>query len=56
MTEEIIQHLATLPGAHVDVRLEIEIRVHGGIENRVVRIVTENAASLKLASSNFDRD
>jgi len=56
ITEEVIQHLSVLPGAEVDIRLEIHIRVPGGIGERIVRVVSENAHALGLAASNFEKD
>jgi hypothetical protein len=56
INEEILQHLAVLPGAEVDVKLEIHIRVPSGIDDGRVRIVSENASALKLVASNFERD
>jgi hypothetical protein len=56
INEEIIQHLATLPRAEVSVTLEIHVSVPGGVDERTVRVVSENAAALKLASSHFERE
>lgn len=53
INEETRQHLATLPGAEVDVKL---IRVPRGIDDRRIRIVSENATALKLVASNFERE
>lgn len=44
------------PGAEVDVKLEIHIRVPGGIDDRSIRTISANAATLKLLTSNFERD
>jgi hypothetical protein len=54
VVEEVVQHLATLPGAEVDVRLEIHVRVPGGIGESVVRTVTENCNTLKFDSKGFE--
>jgi hypothetical protein len=51
-----IQHLSVLPATEVDIRLEIHIPVPGGIGDRVVRVVSENAHALGLAASNFEKD
>lgn len=56
LNEEIIQHLATQTGAEVSVTLEIHITVPGGIDERTIRVVSENATALKLPSSSFERD
>jgi hypothetical protein len=56
INEEIIQHLATLPDADVSVTLAIHITVPGGIDERTIRVVSENATALKLLSSNFERE
>jgi hypothetical protein len=56
VAEEVIQHLSTLPGAEVEVTLEIRIRVPDGVKDDVVRTVTENANTLKFASKGFERE
>jgi hypothetical protein len=38
------------------VTMEIEIKVPGGVEGDTVRIVTENANSLKFDHTSFERD
>jgi hypothetical protein len=38
------------------VKLEIHIRVPVGIDDRRIRVVSENANALKLAASDFERD
>jgi hypothetical protein len=56
IAEEIIAHLAALPGAEVRVTLEIEATVPGGAPENVVRTVTENSRTLKLTSHGFERE
>ena len=45
-----MQHLSTLPGAEVEVTLEIRIRVPDSMKERRRAIVTGNANTLKFAS------
>ena len=52
--EEVIQHLAALPSAHVEVTLEIQIEVPDGIPNDKVRIVTENCRTLGFDAQEFE--
>jgi hypothetical protein len=52
--EEIIQHIASLVDSEVDVVLEISARVPDGIPDRVVRTVSENAATLKFEQFEFE--
>jgi len=56
IAEEVLQHLTTLPGAEVDVRLEIQIRVPGGVSDDVVRTVSENAHTLKFQTAAFEEE
>jgi len=56
INDEVIQHLSTLPGAEVDIRLEVQIRVRNGVPDDVVRTVSENARTLKFDSSGFERE
>lgn len=54
VAEEIIDLLATLPHADVEVTLEISADVPGGVPEDVMRSVTENAATLKFTSQGFE--
>ncbi|MFN3629320.1 MAG: Swt1 family HEPN domain-containing protein [Casimicrobiaceae bacterium] len=57
ITEEVVAHLAGLVGATVTVTLEIEARIPEGAPEQVVRVVTENARTLKFEpSSGFERE
>jgi len=48
IAEELIAHLAGLRGAKVTVSLEIEAHIPEGVPDSVLRIVTENAKTLKF--------
>ena len=52
--EEVLAHLAGLPGASVVVTLEITVKVPGGVERDVVRIVSENATALRFTHASFE--
>ena len=54
--EEVIAHLAGLPGAEVRVTLEIEATAPAGIPEQVVRIVSENSRTLKFSHHAFERE
>ena len=54
IAEEVISHLAGLPGAKVRVTLEIEAEIPGGAPEQVVRIVMENGKTLKFTSQGFE--
>lgn len=54
--EEVLQHLAALVGAEVEVTLEIQARVPAGVPENVVRTVTENTRTLKFASAEFEAE
>ena len=56
IAEEVLQHMSTLPGAEVEVRLEVQVRVKGGIPDDVVRTVSENAKTLKFDTAGFERE
>ena len=56
VAEEIIAHLAALPGAEVKVTLEIEAAVPGGVPDNVQRIVSENSKTLKFTSHGFEQE
>ncbi len=50
----MLAHLAALPGSKVDVTLEIHVEVPDGVEDDVVRIVSENATALKFDHAGFE--
>ncbi len=54
IAEEVIAHLAALPGAKVRVTLEIEATLPEGVPDHVVRVVTENGRTLKFSSQGFE--
>jgi hypothetical protein len=54
IAEEIVQHLALQPGATVEVTLEITARMPDGAPDNIVRIVTENARTLKFTAQGFE--
>ena len=56
IADEVIAHLAALPGATVDVTLEVQVRVGEGVEEDVVRTVSENATALKFDHASFEKD
>ncbi|MFO1424257.1 MAG: Swt1 family HEPN domain-containing protein [Candidatus Competibacteraceae bacterium] len=56
IAEEVISHLAGLVGARVTVTLEIEAHLPDGTPDNVVRIVTENARTLKFTSQGFEKE
>ena len=55
IAREVIQHLAGLVGAEVEVRLEIAAEVADGVPDEVIRTVTENARTLKIEGG-FERE
>jgi predicted AAA+ superfamily ATPase len=56
IAEEVIAHLAGIPGAQVQVTLEIEATIPGGAPDTLVRTVTENSRTLKFQSQGFEVD
>lgn len=56
IADEVLAHLAGLPGASVDVTLEIHVRVAKGVGEDVVRIVSENANALKFEHASFEKE
>jgi hypothetical protein len=56
IAEEVVQHLTTQKDAHVRLTLEIEADLPEGAPDTVVRIVTENARTLKFRDSGFEEE
>ncbi len=54
VAEEVIAHLAGLPGAALRLTLEIEADIPTGAPENVVRAVTENRRTLKFESHGFE--
>lgn len=54
IAQEVLQHLTTLPGANVEVTLEIRADIPKGAPENVVRTVTENCRTLKFKSHGFE--
>ena len=54
VAEGIVQHLTSLLGAEVKVRLEIEAHIPGGVPEKTQRDVTENARTLKFKTAEFE--
>jgi hypothetical protein len=52
----VISHLTGLVGSKVRVTLEIEADVPDGVPEAVVRIVTENARTLKFTGHEFEKE
>lgn len=48
VTDEVLQHLISLLGTDVTITLEVNATKTDGFDDRVVRTVTENAATLKF--------
>ena len=48
IAEAVVQHLASVLGADVEIRLEIEAKIPDGASDDIVRTVTENARTLEV--------
>lgn len=46
--EEVMSHLQALPGAQIEMTLEVQVNASGGIDEQTARIVLENSAALKV--------
>jgi predicted AAA+ superfamily ATPase len=53
---EVVEHLSTLPGAELDVTLEVRVKVPESVPEDIVRTVSENAKTLKFGTSSFERE
>ncbi len=56
IAEEIVQHLALQTGATVEVTLEITAQMPEGAPDNIVRVVTENARTLKFTAQSFEKE
>ncbi len=56
IADEVLCHLSGLVGSQVKVTLEVEATVPTGVADDVVRIVTENARTLKFDNQGFETE
>jgi hypothetical protein len=56
LSNEILQPLAALDGVELEVTVEVHARWGGGFPDDKIRVVSENARTLKLDQSAFDTD
>ena len=56
LSQEVLQHLAAAEGTQLDVRVEISAVNPDGFPTDKVRIVTENASTLKFETFGFEND
>ncbi len=56
VAEEVIAHLAGLPGAQVRVTLELDACLPQGVPDNIVRTVTENSRTLKFSDHGFESE
>jgi hypothetical protein len=56
IAKDLVAHLAALPGSQAEIQLDLTIRVPGGVPDHVIRIVGENAKTLKFTSADFDAE
>ncbi len=56
IADEVVQHLAKLASANVEVTLEIDADIPDGVPQNVVRTVTENCQTLKFRTHGFEED
>jgi hypothetical protein len=56
VAQEVLQHLAAVNGAQLEVRVEISAVKADGFPPDTVRIVTENARTLKFEPFGFEND
>jgi len=54
--EEVVKHLTTLYGANVQVTLEIQATIPGGVPDATVRTVTENCRTLRFEGFGFEEE
>jgi predicted AAA+ superfamily ATPase len=56
IADEVVAHLAGLVGSRVNVTLEIEAELPSGVQEHIVRTVTENCRTLKFTSHGFEKE
>lgn len=54
VADEVIAHLASLPGVQLEIRVEIDAHVPGGLDESKIRTIRENAVTLKFQTAEFE--
>ena len=54
IADEVVGHLTSLGGAKTKITLEIDVEVPGGIPEDRIRIISENANTLKFNEHEFE--
>lgn len=56
LSQEILQHLSSIDGVDLDITIEIHAAVKEGFAADKIRVILENARSLKFRQSSFEKD
>jgi hypothetical protein len=56
IADEIVQHLTKLPGATVELTIEVQAKIPAGAPDDVVRTISENCRTLKFKNFDFEED
>ena len=56
LSQEIVQHMASIMGSNVEITLEIKADVAEGVPDPVERIDSENCRTLKFSDFKFERE
>lgn len=56
IADEVIQHLTKLPGASVEVTIEVQAQIPAGAPDDVVRTIIENCRTLKFKNFDFEEE
>ena len=56
IADEVVQHLTKLPGATVEVTIEVQAQIPGGAPDDVVRTISENCRTLKFKNFDFEEE
>jgi predicted AAA+ superfamily ATPase len=56
ISDEIIRHLTTLVGSNAEITLEVSVTYPKGFDEKTVRVVSENAKTLKFEPFGFEEE
>jgi predicted AAA+ superfamily ATPase len=56
LSQEILQHLSSIDGVDLEITIEIHAAVKEGFPADKIRVILENARSLKFKNSSFERE
>ena len=56
ISKEVVEHLTSQLGSEVEITVDIQAKVPGGVPDKTVRDVSENCRTLKFKTHGFEKE